>query len=350
MEWTEHGATAGAERRFPLATSAPPGVAHDCWTTAVEELDLLDATTERLDHAQFLAGQQSPVFFGSALANVGVQRMLQGLIELAPAPSPFAGEGDLRPPPLDGAFSGFVFKIQANMNPRHRDRVAFLRVCSGEVERGMSATVARTGRSLQLRFLQRTFGQERATIERAVAGDVVAVANARGLGIGDTLYGGDPVSFPALPSFAPERFAIARIGDTARDKQFRRGLAELAAQGVVQILLRREIGTREPILAAVGELQFEVAEFRMAREFSCRIELISAPWTCTARVNHDCTPMLHGRWGIELVEDMRGHPVALFRSERLMEATAEEFTEIGLPRSSDSDAMTRRSHVLGQLS
>ena len=322
MEWTEHGATAGAERRFPLATSAPPGVAHDCWTTAVEELDLLDATTERLDHAQFLAGQQSPVFFGSALANVGVQRMLQGLIELAPAPSPFAGEGDLRPPPLDGAFSGFVFKIQANMNPRHRDRVAFLRVCSGEVERGMSATVARTGRSLQLKFLQRPFGQERATIERAVAGDIVAVTNARGL----------------------------RIGDTARDKQFRRGLAELAAQGVVQILLRREIGTREPILAAVGELQFEVAEFRMAREFSCRIELISAPWTCTARVNHDCTPMLHGRWGIELVEDMRGHPVALFRSERLMEATAEEFTEIGLPRSSDSDAMTRRSHVLGQLS
>jgi peptide chain release factor 3 len=332
VERTPRAATAGAERRYPLATSAPPGVAQDCWITALEELDLLDASADRLDLARFLAGEQTPVFFGSALANVGVRRTLEGLIELAPSPAPFAGEGADRPRPLDAAFSAFVFKIQSNMNPRHRDRVAFLRVCSGSVERGLSTTVARTDRSLQLKFLQRAFGQERATIERAVAGDIVAVANARGLRIGDTLYTGERVSFPPPPSFAPERFVIARNSDLARDKQFRRGIAELAAQGVVQILLHPEIGMREPLLAAVGELQFEVAAFRMAREYGCQIELAPAEWKRACPVDREHTPKLQGRWGIDLLEDARGHPVALFRSERIMEATAEEFPEIRLSR------------------
>ena len=337
VERTTHGSTAGAERRYPVAAAVPPGVAREHWRAALEELELLDASTERLDHARFLAGRQTPVFFGSALANVGVQRTLEGLIELAPSPAPFAVEGDGELRPLDAAFSAFVFKIQANMNPRHRDRVAFLRVCSGSVERGLSTTVARTGRSLQLRFLQRAFGQERATIERAVAGDVVAVTNARGLRIGDTLYSGDRVAFPALPSFAPERFATARNSDLARDKQFRRGLAELAAQGVVQILLRPEIGTREPILAAVGELQFEVAAFRMTREFGCPIELTPAPWKRACRVERGHMAKLQGKWGIELVEDARGNPVALFLSERLMKTTAEEVPEIRLPRPADHE-------------
>jgi len=159
VERTTHGATAGAERRLKLATAAPVGVAGESWRTALEELDLLDATTERLNEARFLAGRQSPVFFGSALANVGVKRILEGLVELAPPPAPLAAEEGGQPRPLDAAFSAFVFKIQSNMNPRHRDRVAFLRVCSGSVERGQSTTVARSGRSLQLSFLQRAFGQ-----------------------------------------------------------------------------------------------------------------------------------------------------------------------------------------------
>src|SRR5712691_3680498 len=255
----------------------------------------------------------------SALANFGVHRLLTSLIELAPPPVSFASEGDGRPRALDAAFSAFVFKIQANMNPRHRDRVAFLRVCSDSVERGLSTTVARTGRSLQLKFLHRTFGQERATIERAVAGDIVAV--------------------PALPSFPPERFAIARNADIVRDKQFRRGLAELAAQGVVQILLRPEIGMREPILAAVGELQFQVAEFRMAHEFGCQIELSPTPWKRACLVDREHTPKLRGRWGIDLVEDSRGQPIALFLSERVLEATAEELPEIGLQRPPDHDSV-----------
>jgi peptide chain release factor 3 len=335
LERTAHGTSAGAESRFPVADAAPPGVAREYWSAALEELALLDTTVKGLDHAQFIAGHQSPVFFGSALANFGVRRMLQALNELAPSPLPFTGVVDSRPRPLDADFSAFVFKIQANMNPRHRDRVAFLRVCSGSVERGLRTTVARSGRPLQLAFLQRAFGQERATIERAVAGDVVAVTNARGLRIGDTVYSGEPVSFPPLPSFAPERFAIARNSDVARDKQFRRGLAEMAMQGVVQVLLRPEVGMREPILAAVGELQFEVAAFRMAREFGCQIELTPAPWKRACPIDRENTPKLRGRWGIDLVEDTDGHPVALFLSERVMEATAEEFPEIELRRSQD---------------
>jgi len=314
--------------RFPVATASPPGVVDQCWRAALEELDLVEASTERFDPAQFLAAQQSPVFFGSALANVGVESALQGLIELAPPPGPFTGEGEVRPRPLDTDFSGFVFKIHANMNPRHRDRVAFVRVCSGAVDRGLSTTIARTGRSLQLKFLQRTFGRERAPIERAVAGDIVAVTNARGLRIGDTLYSGDTISFPALPTFAPERFAIARNTDITRDKQFRRGLTEMAAQGVVQLLLRPEIGMREPILAAVGDLQFEVTDFRMAHEFACQIELTPAPWTRACPVGREHTSKLLGKWGIDVVEDTRGQPIALFQSQRLLDSTAEEFPEI----------------------
>jgi len=340
LERTAHGATAGLERRFPLAGPAPPGVSRERWASAVEELELLDEGSERLDRSEFLVGRQSPLFFGSALANFGVRRLLEGLIELAPSPAPLRGEGDDRPRELDADFSGFVFKIQANMNPRHRDRVAFLRVCSGIVEPGLRTTVARSGRPIQLKFLHRTFGRERATIEQAVAGDIVAVVTARGLQIGDTLYSGPPVSFPALPSFAPEHFATARNSDSARDKQFRRGLAELATQGVIQIFVRPEVGMREPILAAVGELQFEVAEYRIAREFGCQIELIPAPWKRARVLDREHSPKLRGRWGIELVEDAHGHTVALFRSDRIMEAAAEEFPEIRWPqRSSDGTAI-----------
>jgi peptide chain release factor 3 len=344
LERTAHGATVGAERRFPVADAAPQGVAPESWSAALEELALLDTTVRQLDRAQFFAGHQSPVFFGSAVANFGVQRILQALNELAPPPLPFTGVEDNRPRPLDADFSAFVFKIQANMNPRHRDRVAFLRVCSGSVERGHSTTVARTGRPLQLAFLQRAFGQERATIERAVAGDVVAVTNARGLRIGDTVYSREPVSFPPLPSFSPERFAIADNSDIARDKQFRRGLAELAAQGVVQVLLRPEIGMREPILAAVGELQFEVAAFRMDREFSCQIELTPAPWKHACPIDLEHTPKLRGRWGIDLAEDTDGRSVALFLSERIIEATAEEFPELELRRPGDYESAPHLQH------
>jgi peptide chain release factor 3 len=184
------------------------------------------------------------------------------------------------------------------------------------------------------------------TVLTRAAGDIVAVTNARGLRIGDTLYSGNRVSFPALPSFAPERFAIARNSDLARDKQFRRGLAELAAQGVVQILLRPQIGTREPILAAVGELQFEVAAFRMAREFGCQIELDPQPWKRACPVDREHTPKLQGKWGIELVADTSDRPIALFQSERIMEATAEEFPEIGLSRPRDhEDVPTARQRA-----
>ena len=214
------------------------------------------------------------------------------------------------------------------------------------VDRGLSTTIACTGRSLQLKFLQRTFGQARAPIERAVAGDIVAVTNARGLQIGDTLYSGERVSFPALPTFAPERFAIARNADITRDKQFRRGLTEMAAQGVVELLLRPEISMREPILAAVGDLQFEVTDFRMAREFGCQIELSPAPWTRPCRVDREHTPKLFGRWGIDVVEDTRGHSIALFHSQRLMDATAEEFPEMAFSQTPGDGAHPKAPFAL----
>jgi len=330
-ERTAHGAIPGAERPFPLAGARPASVAPERWAAALEEVELLDEGAKQFDENEFLGGRQTPVFFGSALANYGVRRLLSGLIELAPPPAPPVGENTDQRRPLTGDFSAFVFKVQANMNPRHRDRVAFLRICSGSVEPGNRATVFRTGRPIQLKFLHGTFGRERVPIERAVAGDVVAVVGARGLHIGDTVYSGAPISLPPLPRFTPERFSVARNPDVARDKQFRRGLTELAAEGVIQVLVRPSVGMREPILAAAGELQFEVAAYRLADEYGSQIELSPAPWKRARFVDAAHLAKLRGKWGIELVEDTHGQPVALFRSDSVLEQALADFPEIAWP-------------------
>lgn len=222
------------------------------WERAKDEIDLLSAIGADHDQKTFEAHESTPVLFGAALSNFGVGRLLDAMVDIAPAPAPRPDVDD-DPRPLEEPFSGLVFKVQANMDPSHRDRIAFVRVCSGRFERGMVLVHAATARPFATKYAQSVFGQERATIDEAYPGDVVGLVNASALRPGDTLYDGSPVEFPKIPSFAPEHFSTARVRDSSRSKQFRKGIEQLDAEGVVQVLRSDVRGDQSPVLAAVGD-------------------------------------------------------------------------------------------------
>ena len=251
---TPGGAGRAIEEHLDAAQAAErEGAAYE---TAVEELALLDEIGADVDMESFLAGESSPVLFGAALPNFGVRRLLEGLCELAPPPAPRTDVKD-EPRAVDAPFAGLVFKVQANMDRNHRDRVAFVRVCSGRFERGMVLTHAATGRPFATKYAQAMFGQERETVDVAYPGDVIGLVNATALRPGDTLFETQAVAFPPIPSFAPEHFAVVRSKDASKHKQFRKGIEQLGTEGVVQVLSSDLRGDQAPVLAAVGPLQFE---------------------------------------------------------------------------------------------
>ena len=312
IERTPHGAAAGNERVTPLGTEPPPGCPEPEWREVCVELDLLDHAGHQLDGEAVRDGRQTPVFFGSALTNLGVRRLLEGFAEIAPSPRAATGDAGGPARAIDGPFSAFVFKIQANTDPRHRDRIAFLRIASGRFQRGMSVTNARTNRPITLRFAHELFGRDRVTIDDAVAGDIVGVVNATGVLVGDTLFEAEAIRFPPIPTFSPERFVTIRILDMGRYKRFRAGLVQLDEEGVVHVLRRPAIGDQEPILGAVGELQFEVARYRLEHEFGCAVSMTSAPWVAARLVDGPVSAIK--RSDVAIVEDSQGRTLALFRS------------------------------------
>ncbi len=285
------------------------GAAYDA---ALEELELLTEIGADIDMESFLAGESSPVLFGAALSNIGVRRLLDAMCELAPAPTPRASvEGDARP--VAAPFSGLVFKVQANMDPAHRDRVAFVRVASGRFERGMVLTHAATGRPFATKYAQAMFGQERETVETAYPGDVIGLVNAGALRPGDTLYSGVPVAFPPIPSFAPEHFGVVRCKDAGKYKQFRRGIDQLDTEGVVQVLASDLRGDQAPVLAAVGPLQFDVVLHRLEHEFGARSELDLLGYELARLTDEDGVTALAGVRGAEvLTRRLDGVQLALF--------------------------------------
>ena len=311
VKWTTHGASVGAEHVALLGDDPPAGCPAPEWREALDELALLAHAAPALDPVAALAGRQTPVYFGSALTNLGLRRLLNGFAGIAPSPRPATTDsGTSRP--LEAPFAGLVFKIQANTDPRHRDRIAFLRIASGRFERGMTVTNARTGRPLTLRFAHELFGRDRVTIDDAVPGDIVGIVNATGVLVGDSLYAGEPVTFPPIPTFAPERFVRVRNLDTNRYKRFRAGLVQLDEEGVVHVLRRPGVGDQEPVLGAVGELQFEVARYRLEHEFGCVVSMTSTPWVAARLVNGPIGAV--SRYGVSFVEDSRGRTLALFES------------------------------------
>lgn len=324
---TMRGAQIAPEEIVPAEQAAAEE--GSAWAAALDGVGLLDAIGADVDMPSFLAGESTPVFVGSALTNFGVRHILDAVVDLAPAPEPRVdvnGEGR----PLDEPCSAFVFKVQANMDKMHRDRIAFVRICSGRFERGMTLTCARTGKPFATKYASTVFGAERSTVEEAFPGDVVGLVNANGLNIGDSLYDGPAVDFPGIPRFAPEVFATARPLDTGKTKQFRKGLSQLDEEGVVQVLRDPHFGDTAAVLAAVGPLQFEVFANRLEFEFNAPTEILSAPYQAIRFTDPPSAERLRTIGGIRILERGDGRLVALFENQYRMQRLLNDEPELTL--------------------
>jgi peptide chain release factor 3 len=279
---------------------------------------MLDLAGETFDDEAVLAGRTTPVFFGSAINNFGVQLLLDGFLKHAPPPKARIMSGTPIAPEHP-AFSGFIFKIQANMDPKHRDRIAFVRVCSGKFERDMTVLHPRMDKKIRLSSSHKLFGNERETLDEAFPGDIVGLVGHSDFGIGDTLTTDAAITYKEIPRFTPEAFAFLHNPNTAKFKQFRQGLDQLLQEGVIQALSLRNAASKIPLLAAVGPLQFEVVQFRLESEYGAASRLESAPWTVVrwlpAQLTEPELDALSLPTGCQIAYDMSRHPVALFPNE-----------------------------------
>lgn len=288
-----------------------------------DELELLEEVGTELDLEQVHRGKMTPVFFGSAMTNFGVELFLDAF--LAYALKPEGRNSNLgRIEPTHPEFSGFVFKLQANMDPKHRDRIAFVRVCSGKFEKDMVVNHTRTGKTVRLSRPQKLFAQERMSLDEAYPGDVIGLNNPGVFAIGDTIYTGSTVAFgpeppryEGIPCFSPELFAYLKNPNPSKFKQFSKGVAELQEEGAIQIMYSIDDSKRDPILAAVGQLQFEVVQFRMQNEYGVETLLESLPFTVARWVEGgwDALQAAGRLFNTATVKDNWGRPVLLFRNE-----------------------------------
>ena len=298
---------------------------------AVEDLDLLEAAGAELDLELVHAGELTPVFFGSAMTNFGVRPFLDAFMDMAQKPVARIGT-DGPVDPLRPDFSGFVFKLQANMDPRHRDRVAFVRVCSGRFEKDMSVRHARTGRTIRLSRPQKLFGQDRAVVEDAYPGDVIGLNNPGMFSIGDTLYTGTRVEYEGIPCFSPEIFSWLRNPNPSAFKNFRKGVNELREEGAVQILYDTDESKRDPILAAVGQLQLEVVQHRLENEYGVDTRLEPLGFQVARWVTGGWSSLEDvGRiFNCKTVRDAWNRPVLLFKNEWNLNQLIEEHPSLDL--------------------
>ena len=286
-----------------------------------DDIELMDTVLPTFDKEAFLRGEQSPLFFGSAVNNFGVGDFLDVFVDLAPAPGPR--------PTLDGGavqpdqkgFTAFVFKVQANMNKAHRDRVAFARIVSGKFERGMDALHVREKKNLKLNYPHMFFGRERTIVDEAWPGDILGLINPGQFRIGDVLSSAGPVTFHAVPRFSPEQFVSVRLADPGARKGFLKGLQQIAEEGVVQVFWPKG-GAPLPVLGAVGRLQFEVLQHRLKDEYACQV-LLEPRGFAMARWLQGGWPEANRYWG-ELVEDADANPAILFENDWQRRTTAEK--------------------------
>ncbi|AFQ43545.1 peptide chain release factor 3 [Desulfosporosinus meridiei] len=251
-----------------------------------EEIELLDLAGNDFSQERVDRGEVTPVFFGSALNNFGVPNFLQYFLELAPAPQPRntnLGELDPETP----SFSGYIFKIQANMNSQHRDRIAFIRICTGRYERGMNVIHTRSHRRLRLAQPQQLFAQERTILDEAFAGDIIGVHDSGLLRIGDVLTEKDGLQFEAMPFFSPENFARINIANALKRKQFIKGIQELQEEGAIHVFRDLHVGVEAPIIGVVGQLQFEVLEYRLREEYGVNVNIQHLPFEIVRWVEKD---------------------------------------------------------------
>jgi peptide chain release factor 3 len=243
-----------------------------------DDLELLDSVNPKFDIADVQAGRLTPVFFGSAMNNFGVQMLLDRFLELAPPPAARLS-GTLTVASTDPTFSAFVFKVQANMNPKHRDYVAFIRIVSGVFRRDMQVIHTRTGKRVRLGNSQRLFARDRETVDEAYAGDIVGLVGNNDFLIGDTLAEDTEIAFSEMPRFAPESFVYLHNDTPAHFKRFRDGLTQLLKEGVVQFYDQPDALVKIPLLGAVGPLQFDVLQYRLESEYGAKSRVEAAPWS-----------------------------------------------------------------------
>ncbi len=280
------------------------------WSDALEESDLLTEMGQDHDEEMFLAGETSPMIFASAALNFGVRQLLEALVELAPPPTGREGV-DHSEREVTDPFSAVVFKVQAGMDSSHRDRLAFMRIVSGEFERGMVVTHAQTGKPFTTKYAQAVFGRDRSTVDTAYPGDVVGLVNAMALAPGDTLYSESVVQYPPIPSFAPEHFAVLRAESAGKYKQFRKAMDQLDSEGVVQVLRNELRGDASPVLAAVGPMQFEVVTARMKTEFGVETSVQNLAYSLARRTDADSAEELGRQRGVEVFTRTDGALLAL---------------------------------------
>jgi peptide chain release factor 3 len=336
----------------------------DDYAEVTEQLAMLDGAGHPFDRAAVHAGKQTPVFFGSAVNNFGVQLLLDGFLQDSIAPQarrnagsnkeqvtsakasePSMGAPALGPSnlPLDTCsmipiehpkFSGFIFKIQANMDPKHRDRIAFLRVCSGKFERDMMVTHQRTGKTVRLSSSHKLFGQERETVDEAWPGDVVGLVGYDAFGIGDTLTEDRSIVYDEIPRFPPEVFTYISNPNPSDAKKYRAGLEQLLQEGVVQSFTARHSPPGATLLAAVGPLQFEVVQYRLKAEYNAESRLEATPWTLLKWLEPHpalATPSkIVVATNVSFGTDKFDHPVALFPNDWTMRYFVEKNPELKL--------------------
>jgi len=306
-------------------------VEEDLLEKALEEIELLEVAGAEMNLNKIHAGELTPIFFGSAMTNFGVRPFLDAFLRMAKGPMA-RNSSDGPVDPLLPSFSGFVFKLQANMDPRHRDRVAFVRVCSGRFEKDMTVSHARTGKTIRLSRPQKIFGQERAVVDDAYPGDVIGLNNPGMFSIGDTLYEGQRVEYEGIPCFSPEIFSWLRNPNPSAFKNFRKGVNELREEGAVQILYDTDQSKRDPILAAVGQLQLEVVQHRLENEYGVATQLeplgfqvarwVSGGWKALEEL---------GRiFNCKTVQDAWQRPVLLFKNEWNLNQLREDHPELKL--------------------
>jgi len=282
----------------------------------VESLDLIRAAGTPFDPVGYRAGRQTPVFFGSAMTNFGLEPFLRALVELAPPPQPRLSDSGIVNP-TDERFTGFVFKIQANMDPKHRDRIAFVRVCSGKFEAGMQVRHVRTGKMIRLASPQQFMARERSAVEEAWPGDVIGIMDRGNLRIGDSLSNDGDLEFADIPRFAPEHFARVVPKDAMRRKQFDTGLRELTEEGAAQVFYSESEAGPIPIVGAVGMLQFDVMQYRLEHEYGAPVKFERIPfrhprWVTGPESEIDRVATQRGRMRLY---DAKGNPLILFEDE-----------------------------------
>ncbi|MDR3241121.1 MAG: peptide chain release factor 3 [Lactobacillaceae bacterium] len=299
------------------------------WTEARDEVELIRDAGNQFSEDKVLKGELTPVFFGSALAGFGLETFLQTYLKYAPAPSAKKTVDEIEVEPENPEFSAFVFKIQANMNPNHRDRIAFVRIVSGEFERGMDVTLNRTGKKIRLSNVTQFMADSRENVENAVPGDIIGVYDTGNFQIGDTIYAGKKkVEFEELPTFTPELFMHVRAKNVLKQKSFHKGVTQLVQEGTIQMYTAWDSG--DYILGAVGQLQFEVFQFRMENEYNSEVVLEPmgpkiARWISEEQLD----PRMASSRNL-LVRDRAENPVFLFENMFAERWFADKYPDVKL--------------------